>query len=104
MENTNEVPPPEDAAGSSPPEPVGLTPEQRAAADTQLRLLDAVKEHDRAICAAQAARAAAVDEIVRWTRATAETGRPTTAARGRKGYVEWSSMTAAHEGLVAELA
>ncbi|WP_051973805.1 HNH endonuclease signature motif containing protein [Cryobacterium sp. MLB-32] len=104
MENTNEVPPPEDAAGSSPPEPVDLTPEQRAVVDTQLRLLDAVKEHDRAICAAQAARAAAVDEIVRWTRATAETGRPTTAARGRKGYVEWSSMTAAHEGLVAELA
>jgi len=45
--------------------------------DTQLRLLDAVKEHDRAICAAQAAGAVAVDEIMQWTRATAETGRPT---------------------------
>jgi len=106
MENNNEVPPLEDAAGSSPPEPVTLTTATVARNDTQIRLLDAVKEHDRAICAAHAARAAAVDEIIQWTRAAAETGRPTTTPtplRGRE-YVEWSSQKAADEGLVAEIA
>jgi len=106
MENNDEVPPLEDAAGSSPPEPLTLTAAMVARNDTQLRLLDAVKEHDRAICAAHAARAAAVDEIIHWTRAAAETGRPTTTPtplRGRE-YVEWSSQKAADEGLVAELA
>ena len=107
MENNNEVPPLEDAAGSSPPEPVTLTPAPLTARnDTQLRLLDAVKEHDRAICAAHAARAAAVDEIIQWTRAAAETGKATTTPTPLRGrdYVEWSSQKAADEGLIAELA
>ena len=107
MENNGEVPPLEEAAGPRPPEPVTLTPAQCTVRnDTQLRLLDAVKEHDRAICAAHAARAAAVDEIMQWTRAAAETGKPTTTPTPLRGgeYVEWSSQKAADEGLVAELA
>ena len=107
MENNGEVPPVEEAAGPRPPEPVTLTPDPLTVRnDTQLRLLDAVKEHDRAICAAHAARAAAVDEIMQWTRAAAETGRPTTTPAPLRGgeYVEWSSQKAADEGLVAELA
>jgi len=107
MENNGEVPPLEEAAGPRPPEPVTLTPDPLTVRnDTQLRLLDAVKEHDRAICAAHAARAAAVDEIMQWTRAAAETGRPTTTPAPLRGgeYVEWSSQKAADEGLVAELA
>jgi len=109
MENNEEVPPPEDAAGpTTPPEPVVLTlaqlDEERAAADdTRTRLLDLVKDFDRAICAAQAGRAAAVDDVRRWTDSTAETGLPVH-ARGPRTYRERSPRTAAHEGLVAELA
>jgi len=109
MENNEEVPPPEDAAGTTtPPEPVTPTlaqlDEERAAADdTRTRLLDVVKDFDRAICAAQAGRAAAVDDVRRWTESTAETGLPDH-ARGPRTYVEWSPRKAAHEGLVAELA
>jgi hypothetical protein len=79
----------------------------------QVRLLDAVREHDLAINRAHAARAAAIDDLARWVTSTAETGRPlprvllTQEAQdaGEQGrpLQRWSEKQAATEGLVAEL-
>ncbi|TFD72250.1 HNH endonuclease signature motif containing protein [Cryobacterium sp. Hb1] len=83
-------------------------------ADTeQVRLLDAVRECDRAINRAYAARAAAIDGLAQWVTSTAVTGRPVprvmltqeAQAAGDQGrpLQRWSEKQAAEEGLVAEL-
>ncbi|MBB5643444.1 HNH endonuclease [Cryobacterium roopkundense] len=107
MEKNDEVPPLEEAAGNTPPEPVDqalavLAEEKAVADDTQTLLLDAILSFDRMVCFAQAARAEVIDKLRQWTDATAEAGLPLT-ARGRRD-TEWSPQKAAHEGLVAELA
>ncbi|WP_051972968.1 HNH endonuclease signature motif containing protein [Cryobacterium sp. MLB-32] len=107
MENNDDVPPLEDAAGSNPPEPVDqtlalLAEEKAVADDTQTLLLDAVLSFDRMVCFAQAARAEVIDKLRQWTDTAAEAGLPAI-ARARRD-IAWSPQKAAHEGLVAELA
>ena len=107
MENNNEVPPLEDAAGNHPPDPVDptlalLAEEKAVADDTQTLLLDAILDFDRMACFAQAARAEVIDQLRQWTDTTAEAGLPNH-ARGRRD-LQWSPKQAAHEGLVAEIA
>ncbi|TDW31361.1 HNH endonuclease signature motif containing protein [Cryobacterium psychrophilum] len=129
MENNEEVPPEEDAAGPVPPDTPATAPDptplttpvkpmlaitngdvrpsdvariRRVIDNAQAVLLDSITAFDRLINMAHAARAVVIADAHRWTTSTAQSGRP----NGSHDLTEfqWSDATAAHEGFIAELA
>ncbi|MDH6237366.1 HNH endonuclease signature motif containing protein [Cryobacterium sp. CG_9.6] len=125
MENNDEVPPEEDAAGLVPPDPPAPTipslpiPGQLAITTGDIRpcdvprvrrvidkgqniLLESITAFDRLINSAHAARATVIAGAHLWTTSTAQTGRPN--GSHDLSEFQWSDATAAHEGFVAELA